>query len=136
MNILYLNIALAAVLFYFVWIVGKQKNIRILLLLVLAIAALPDITQLIDRREAVTFTAIILLLATLLSFAKAPLSAENTVVRVVSRLLTASLILTTILAALAVYQTQYPIYYYDQVQGIILFLFLGIALLVIGRSRE
>ncbi|HYG51445.1 MAG TPA: hypothetical protein VD905_11105, partial [Flavobacteriales bacterium] len=94
MNFLFLNIALCGTLLYYVWVLNKQKNIRILFILLLAIAALPDITLLFNHEEALTFSCGFLLLAALLSLVKLSLAVGSLQVRVLSRLLSVSLFMT------------------------------------------
>lgn len=134
MNFLFLNIALAATLLYYVWVLNKQKNIRILIILLLSIAALPEFTHLLDHEEALTFSGAFLLLASLLSLVKLPLSAEHLQVRVLSRLLTVSLFMTFCSVAFAFYNQRYPQYYADQIQISILILFSVIGVFVFTKA--
>ena len=118
------------------WFAGRQKNIRVLLLVVLSIAALPGITALIYRPEALTFSTIILFVAGLLSLKRISLAERNMVVRVLIRLLPFSLFTSAMMAGLAVFQEQYPFYYYNAVRGALLFVILAIGLVVLSRSLK
>lgn len=136
MNLLFLNIALCITLIYYVWVLNKQKNFRLVLILILSIVALPEITHLFNHEEALTFSCAFLLIASILSLVKLPLAVQHLQVRVLSRLLTVSLFMTFCSMIFAFYNQRYPQYYAEQVQIGILVLFSIVGFFVFTKALK
>jgi hypothetical protein len=136
MNFLFLNIALCATLIYYVSVLRRQKNLRLIFILLLSIAALPELTNLLDHEEALTFSCAFLAVASFLSLIKLPLTVENLQVRVLSRLLTVSLFMTLCSMGFAYYNQRYPQYYAEQVQIGILAVFSIVGFIVFTKALK